>query len=58
MALIVGHSHVKYFHHYLFDDKITSLSYSGSKIEDLWAKIEDIVCDYKVTIILNSIATF
>ena len=48
MALIVGHSHVKYFQDYLFDDKIDSLSYSGSKIEELWEKIEDGVHKYKV----------
>lgn len=48
MALIVGHSHVKYFKDYVFDDKIDCLSYSGSKIEELWEKIEDNVHTYKV----------
>ena len=48
MPLIVGHSQVKYFQDYLFYGNIDSLSYSGSKIEELWEKIEDSVHKYKV----------
>ena len=42
MALVIGHSPVKVMHHYIQDSSILTLSYPGSRIDQLWSKLEDI----------------
>ena len=49
MALIVGHSQVKVLHEYITDPCIVTLSYSGSRIDQLWPEIEDIVSSFEVS---------
>ena len=42
MALVIGHSQVKYMHHYFLDSSILTLSYPGSRVDQLWSKLADI----------------
>ena len=42
MALFIGHSQVKYLHHYIQGFSILTLSYPGSRADQLWFKLEDI----------------
>ena len=42
MALVIGHSQVTYTHHYFLDSSILTLSYPGSRIDQLWSKLADI----------------
>ena len=42
MALVIGDSQVKYLHHYIQDSSILNLSYPGSRVDQLWSKLEDI----------------
>ena len=42
MALVIGHSQVKYMHHYFLDSSILTLSYTGSRVDQLWSKLADI----------------
>ena len=41
MALGIGHSQVKVMHHYIQDSSILTLSYPGSRVDQLWSKLED-----------------
>ena len=50
MALIVGHSQVKYLNEYIQNPSIITLAYPGSRITQLWSKIEDIVPSFEVSI--------
>ena len=52
MALIVGHSQAKYFHEYIEDSSIVTLSFPGFKIEQLWPEIKDIVSSFQVNTFL------
>ena len=49
MALIIGHSQVKYLHEYIQDPRIVTLSYPGSRVDQLWPKLEDIVPAFEVS---------
>ena len=42
MAFVIGHSQVKVMHHYIQDSSILTLSYPGSRVDQLWPKPEDI----------------
>ena len=42
MALVIGHSQVKVMHHYIQDSSIVTLSYPGSRVDQMWSKLEDI----------------
>ena len=42
MALVIGNSQVKVMHHYIQDSSILTLSYPGSRVDQLWSKLEDI----------------
>ena len=42
MALVIGQSQVKVMHHYIQDSSILTLSYPGSRVNQLWSKQEDI----------------
>lgn len=50
MALIIGHSQVKYLHQYIEDSSIITLAYPGSRIDQLWSSVEDIVPAFEVSI--------
>ena len=47
MALVIQ---FKVMHHYIQDSSILTLSYPGSRVDQLWSKLEDIAI---ITIILN-----
>ena len=47
MALVIQ---FKVMHHYIQDSSILTLSYPGSRVEQLWSKLEDIAI---ITIILS-----
>ena len=51
MALIIGHSQVKYLHEYIQDPRILTLSYPGSRVDHLWSKLEDITPAFEVSIV-------
>ena len=42
MALVIGHSQVKAMHHCIQDSSNLTLSYPGSRVDQLWSKLEDI----------------
>ena len=42
MALVIGHSQYKVIHHYIQDSSILTLLYPGSRVDQLWSKLEDI----------------
>ena len=52
MALIIGHtsSQFKVKHNYIQDSSILTLSYPGSRVDQLWSKLEDIAI---ITIFLS-----
>ena len=54
MSLIVGHSQAKYFHQYIKDDNITTLSYPKYRIHQLWPRIQDIVQSFNVSILFST----
>ena len=51
MALIVGHSQVKYLHEYLTDDRVFTLSFSGYKVLDIFneCSVFDAIRDVSVS---------
>ena len=53
MALIIGQSQVKYLHEYINHPSIVTLSYSGSRVDQLWSKFEDIVPAFDVCMFLS-----
>ena len=42
MAHVIGHSQVKSMHHYIQDSSILTVSYPGSRVDQLWPKPADI----------------
>ena len=48
MALVIQY---QVMHHYIQDSSILTLSYPGSRVDQLWSKLEDIAI---ITIILES----
>ena len=50
MPLVIGHSQFKVMHHYIQDYSILILLYPGSRVDQLWSKLEDIAI---ITIILT-----
>ncbi|KAK3098112.1 hypothetical protein FSP39_016207 [Pinctada imbricata] len=51
-ALIVGHSQTKYFHLAFSEEcNVTSLSFSGYKIEEMWKEIETYVSSFKIIVL-------
>ena len=40
MALVIGHSQFKVMHHDIQDSSILTLSYPGSRVDQLWSKLE------------------
>ena len=50
MALVIGHSQFKVMHHHIQDYSIVTLSYPGSRVDQLWSKLEDTAI---ITIILS-----
>ena len=50
MALVIGHSQYKVIHHNIQDSSILTLLYPGSRVDQLWSKLEDIAT---ITIILS-----
>ena len=53
MALILGHSQVKYMHQYLVSDKIVTLCYPGYQIRDFLdiKLVAELVPSFPVSII-------
>ena len=49
-ALVIEHSQFKVMHHYFQDSSTLTLSYPGSRVNQLWSKLEDIAI---ITIILS-----
>ena len=50
MPLVIGHSEFKVMHHYIQDYSTLTLSYPGSRVDQLWSLLEDIAI---ITIILS-----